>query len=165
MESKTHYRRVMKSDYLGIADLEDFIEEGKPLIFTIKEVKQELGTSVAGKKGDFNIAYFKEKIKPLVLNATNGDRIRSFAPNNSPFVEDWANITIELYIDSSVRMKGETVGGVRVKIQQPKTTQKKKQNISDETLSKAIEAIEKGEYTKKQLLERFELTESQLKML
>ena len=165
MESKTHYRRVMKSDYLGIADLEDFIEEGKPLIFTIKEVKQELGTSVAGKKGDFNIAYFKEKIKPLVLNATNAKRIRSFAPNNSPFVEDWANITIELYIDSSVRMKGETVGGVRVKIQQPKTTQKKKQNISDETLSKAIEAIEKGEYTKKQLLERFELTESQLKML
>ena len=165
MENKTHYRRVMKSDHLGIADLEDFIEEGKPLIFIIKEVKQELNTAVAGKKGDFNIAYFKEKIKPLVLNATNAKRIRSFAPNNSPFVEDWANITIELYIDSSVKMKGELVGGVRVKVQQPKLTPKKKESITGDKLQKAIEAIEKGEYSKEQLLGRFELTAEQLKTI
>lgn len=49
METKTHYRKVFKSDHLGIADLEDFIEE-KSLIFTIKEVKQELNVAVAGKK-------------------------------------------------------------------------------------------------------------------
>lgn len=119
METKTHYRKVFKSDHLGIADLEDFIEEKKSLIFTIKEVKQELNVAVAGKKGNFNIAYFKENIKPLVLNATNSKILKSFS-NGSPFVEDWDNTLIELYIDSNVRMKGETVGGVRIKPIQPK---------------------------------------------
>jgi len=49
-QPKHHYRNVYKSDHLGIADLEEMIEQGKPLIFTIREVKQELGKSVAGKK-------------------------------------------------------------------------------------------------------------------
>lgn len=60
MSSKTHFRKVLKSDHLGTSDLEDFIEEGRSLIFTIKEVRQQYGVSVAGKKGDFNIAYFAE---------------------------------------------------------------------------------------------------------
>lgn len=62
MENKTHYRKVYKSDHLGVADLEELFEDGKSLIFTIKEVKQELNVTVAGKKGDFNIAYFNEKL-------------------------------------------------------------------------------------------------------
>lgn len=111
--NKTHYRNVFKSDHLGVADLEEFLEKGSNLIFTIREVKQEIGVSVAGKKGNHNIAYFVENIKPLVLNATNSKVIKSFA-NNSSFVEDWQNITIQLYIDSNVKMKGETVGGVRI---------------------------------------------------
>lgn len=119
--SKTHYRKVFKSDHLGIADLEDFIEEKKRLVFTIKEVRQEFNVSVAGRKGDHNIAYFKENIKPLVLNATNSKVVKSFC-NNSPFVEDWKNVLIELYIDSNVKMKGEKVGGVRIKPNQPKIT-------------------------------------------
>ena len=118
---KTHYRRVFKSDHLGIADLEDMMEEKKRLVFTIKEVKQEFGVTVAGRKGDFNIAYFKENIKPLVLNSTNSKIVRSFN-NNSPFVEDWGNTLVELYIDSNVKMKGEKVGGVRIKPNQPTIT-------------------------------------------
>ena len=109
----------MKSDHLGSADLEEYIEEKKPLIFTIKNVKQEYGVSVAGRKGDFNIAYFVEPIKPLVLNATNSKTVRGFA-GGSPFVEDWNNITVELYIDENVKMKGEIVSGVRIRPIQPK---------------------------------------------
>ena len=121
METKTHYRKVFKSDHLGSADLEEMIEEGKKLIFTIKEVKQEYGVTVAGKKIDANIAYFKEDIKPLVLNATNSKQVGKFT--NSKFVEDWANTLIELYIDSTVKMKGEVVGGVRIRPTQPKSKQ------------------------------------------
>lgn len=118
METKTHYRKVFKSDHLGVADLEDFIEEGKKLIFTVKEVKQEYDVSVAGRKGNFNIAYFKEGVKPFVLNATNAKIMKSFS-NGSPFVEDWDNKLIELYIDKNVKMKGEVVGGVRIRPKQP----------------------------------------------
>lgn len=119
MENKTHYRKVFKSDHLGVADLEEFIEEKRPLIFTIKEVKQEFNISVAGRKGNHNIAYFIENIKPLVLNSTNSKIVKSFN-NDSPFVEDWKLTKIELYIDANVKMKGETVGGVRIRPVQPK---------------------------------------------
>lgn len=75
-ETKTHYRKVFKSDHLSVADLEDFIEAKRPLIFTIREVKQEIGVTVAGRKINANIAYFVEDIKPLVLNATNSKIVK-----------------------------------------------------------------------------------------
>jgi hypothetical protein len=119
-ESKTHYRKVFKSDHLGVADLEDMIEEGKSLVVTIEHVKQENGVRVAGKKGNHNIAYFTDKkIKPLVINAGNSKIIKSFC-ENSPFVEDWVNVQIELYILNNVKFGKETVQGVRIKDKQPK---------------------------------------------
>lgn len=146
-EKKHHYRAVFKSDHLGSADLEDFIEQKKPLIFTIKEVKQELNVSVAGKKGNHNIAYFVEPIKPLVLNATNSKTVKSFC-GGSPFVEDWKQVVVELYIDENVKMKGETVSGVRIRLVQP--NQKVKPFFNSSNFEKAlavkatIEQIEKA---------------------
>ena len=120
--NKTHYRKVFKSDHLGQADIEEYQEAGSDLVFTISNVRQELGTKVAGRKIDANVAYFKEKgVKPMVLNATNAKVVRGFA-GGSPFVEDWNNIPVRLYIDPNVRMKGDTVGGVRVNLQQPVLT-------------------------------------------
>ena len=46
---KTHYRKVFKSDHLSSYDLEDFIEEGRALDFTISHVNQETQVRVAGK--------------------------------------------------------------------------------------------------------------------
>jgi len=124
MSSKTHYRKVFKSDHLGVADLEDFLEEGVVLDFTIKQVKQEIGVKVAGRTGNFNIAYFNEPIKPLVLNVTNSKIVSGFS-GGSPFVEDWKDIRVTLYIDANVKMKGEIVGGVRIrKVQPQKDTDK-----------------------------------------
>lgn len=121
--SKTHYRKVFKSDHLGSADLEDFIEEGSNMVFTIKEVKQEINVSVAGKKGNHNIAYFVEPIKPLVLNATNSKVVKSFA-GGSPFVEDWKNIQVELYIENNIKFGRDVVSGVRIKATPPSTKSK-----------------------------------------
>lgn len=137
MKAKTHYRKVFKSDHLGVADLEEYQEQGIDLIFTIKEVKQQFNVSVAGRKGNHNIAYFVEKIKPLVLNATNSKVVKSFN-NNSPFVEDWGNTKVQLYIDTTVKMKGEIVGGVRINPVQPK--EKVKPNFTESNFSKAKEA-------------------------
>ena len=136
-EKKHHYRAVFKSDHLGSADLEDFIEQKKPLIFKIKEVKQELNVSVDGTKANHNIAYFVEPIKPLVLNATNSKVVKSFC-NGSPFVEDWKQVIIELYIDENVKMKGETVSGVRIRQVQP--NQKVKPFFSSANFEKALAA-------------------------
>lgn len=117
-QKKTHYRKAFKSDHLGSADLEEMIEEKRSLVFTIKEVRQEVGIKVAGVKGTYNIAYFVENIKPLVVNIINSKILRSFC-NNSPFVQDWKNIRVELYINENVKMGSEIVSGVRIKPYQP----------------------------------------------
>jgi len=117
MTDKTHYRKVFKSDHLGCADLEDYQEMGHNQVFTITEVRQELGVKIAGNKCDKNIAYFNDlngkKVKPLALNAGNSKILKEFA-NGSPFVEDWAGITVQLYIDPNVKLMNEIVGGVRI---------------------------------------------------
>ena len=159
-DKKTHYRKVFKSDHLGVADLEDFLEEGRRLVFTIKQVKQEFNTSVAGRKGDFNIAYFVENIKPMVLNATNSSRVSSFA-KNSPWVEDWSNILVELYIDRNVKLMKDIVGGVRIKTRQPTLTPKAKPPIAKERFEKAIDLISKGEYPKEKLIAAHSFTKEQ----
>ena len=123
MTDKTHYRKVFKSDYLGQADLEDLIEQGSNMIFTIKQVKQEMGVRVSGHKGNHNIAYFQEPIKPMVLNATNSKALRGLS-GGSPFVEDWGGIAVQLYIDPSVKMKGDVVGGVRINPNPVQTTRR-----------------------------------------
>ena len=112
---KHHYRSVLKSNHLGVADLEELQEQqgdDAKFIFTIKHVRQEINVSVAGRQGDFNIVYFNEKVKPLVLNATNSKTLRKLA--NSVWLEDWSGLMIELFIDSSVMMMGENTGGVRI---------------------------------------------------
>jgi len=152
MKAKHHYRAVAKSEHLGSADLEDFIEQKKSLTFTIKEVKQEYGVSVAGKKGDFNIAYFVENIKPLVLNSTNAKQIKSFC-GGSPFVEDWKLVPIELYLDANVKMKGEVVGGIRIKPIQPKV--KVKLSFTEANFDKAKQA----NATKEQIEKSYTITE------
>lgn len=117
--SKTHYRKVFKSDHLGVADLEDLMEAKSNLVFTITHVNQEIGARVAGKKGNFNIAYFKESIKPFVLNAGNSKILKGFSGGSS-FVEDWGGITIQLYIDPNVRFGSDITGGVRINPNPPK---------------------------------------------
>lgn len=119
MENKTHYRKVFKSDHLSSADLEQMIEEGKSLIFTVTHVNAEFDTKVAGKKINANIAYFKEPIKPLVLNAENSNILRNLS-GGTPWVDDWKNISVELYVKSNIRFGKELVDGVRIKEQAPK---------------------------------------------
>jgi hypothetical protein len=134
--SKTHFRKVFKSDHLGVADLEDFLEEGVELVFTIKEVKQEINVAVAGRKGNYNIAYFEEPIKPLVLNVTNSNIVKRFN-QDSPWVEDWGNTRVKLYIDPNVKMKGSVVGGVRIRTIQP-TMKKSKPQFTEQLFEKAF---------------------------
>lgn len=127
---KNHYRKVFKSDHLSSYDLEDFIEQKRPLEFTIAYVKQEYRTPVAGKKIDANIAYFIEPIKPMVLNATNSKILAKLA--NSNFVEDWKNIPVELFIMKNINFGKESVQGIRLKEESPiPITQERLKEISE----------------------------------
>lgn len=150
--NKTHYRNFFKSDHLGSSDLEDLMEKGTPLCFTIKEIRQEKGVKVAGKKGDFIIVYFVEKIKPLVLNVTNSKQLSIFA--RSKFIEDWSELSglyIELYIEENVKaVSGGQTQGIRIR---PVLPQKIKQKpiFGKENFEKAKNA----NATKEQIEQRY----------
>jgi len=142
MNEKTHYRKVFKSDHLGVADLEDYSEAGSNLVFTISTVRQEYGTRVAGKKIDANIAYFHEDIKPLVVNATNSKTLKNLC-GGSPFVEDWRDVKVQLYIDPNAKLKGEVVGGVRISKLSPKTQKVELTAENVKQWQSAIEAVKR----------------------
>lgn len=154
METKTHYRKVFKSDHLGVADLEEMIEEKRSLIFTIKEVRQELNVMVAGRMGNHNIAYFTDKkVKPWVVNPKNSKQIIKFN-NGSSFVEDWGNTIVELYIDPSVTFGNEKTGGIRIKSVQPPT---KKPELTPDSPNwdKAKEAVKSGSASKESISKNY----------
>ena len=158
-ESKTHFRKVFKSDHLGISDLEDLLESGKRLIFTIKEAKQEYGIRVAGSLGDYNIIHFEEDIKPLVVNATNGKTLKKIT--GSPYLEDWKGFQIELYIDEKVSLMKEIVGGVRIK------ASKQKDQLTPEHYNwqKAKIQVKENDVSIDQIRKKYIITEENYKLL
>lgn len=159
-EHKTHYRKVFKSDHLGVADLEDMQEANSKLIFTISYVKQEYGVAVAGKKGNFNIAYFIDGIKPLVLNATNSKVLKTLT--GSAFVEDWKNLQVQLYIDTNAKLKGEIVGGVRIS---PKAIHRAQVQKSNAKLWEGAKVAYKRDGNFLKILEKADISESNMKLI
>jgi hypothetical protein len=117
MSDQTHYRKAFNSPYLSSADIVG------PTRLTIKHVRLEPDKSKKT-KDSFNTAYFVEKeiregepLKPMILNVGNSKVIKSFA--DSPFLEDWNNITITVYVDPGVRFGRETVEGLRISSERP----------------------------------------------
>ena len=100
-ENKTHFRKAFKSCYLAAVDITEELE------VTIKHVVQERDASK--KTSDqLLVAYFKEpeirkgeKLKPMVINATNAKMVNSLA--GSPFIEDWVGTSVVIYVDEKKR--------------------------------------------------------------
>jgi hypothetical protein len=112
MSDKTHYRKAFDSPYLSSADIVE------PTNLTIASVRLEIDRTKKT-KDKFNTAYFAqeflrpgEKLKPMILNASNSKMLKKIA--NSPFIEDWANVGVTVYVDHNVRFGKETVEGLRI---------------------------------------------------
>lgn len=115
MEPKTHWKKVFNSDYLGSCDLED----GKDLKAIIKTVSIREVKGTEGKKQNCNVADFTDpKIKPMILNATNCKTVKKFA--GTPFIEDWKNIPVQIYVKDDIKAFGELTEGLRIRPVQPK---------------------------------------------
>ena len=111
-QTKTHFRKAFDSPYLGSADIVE------PTVLTIQHVALE--TDKTKKTKDrFNTAYFAQKeirpgepLKPMILNATNSKTMRSLT--GSPFIDDWQNVQVTIYVDSNVKFGRETMEGLRI---------------------------------------------------
>ncbi len=111
-ETKTHYRKAFDSPYLSSADIVE------PTVLTVSYVTLE-PDHTKKTKDVFNTAHFVEKelrvgekLKPMILNASNSKTMRGIT--NSPFLDDWQNVRITIYVDPNVRFGKETVEGLRI---------------------------------------------------
>jgi hypothetical protein len=111
-EEKTHFRKAFDSPYLSSADIVE------PTVLTVSRVTLEMDRTKKT-KDLFNTAWFTEReirpgepLKPMILNATNSKVMKSLV--GSPFIEDWSNVRITVYVDHNVRFGKETVEGLRI---------------------------------------------------
>lgn len=108
---KTHWKKAFNSDYLGAVDLPDY----QDLVLTIREVKLEKTTT---KEQEFcNVAYFVEKVKPMILNVENSRNVMRFA--GSRFIEEWQNIPVTVYVKTDIKAFGTLTDGLRIRPTQP----------------------------------------------
>ena len=120
METKTHWKKVFNSDYLGSCDLED----GKDLKAVIKNVVIKKVKNTDGKEQERNVAFFTDpKLKPMILNATNCKVIKKFT--KTPYINDWVNIPVQIYIKDDIRAFGDVTEGLRLREFQPVTSKPK----------------------------------------
>lgn len=112
-QNKTHYRKVFDSPYLSAADIVE------PVLLTIASVIVETDKTKKT-KDKMNTAYFVEQqirpgepLKPMILNATNSKMVAKIT--GSPFLEDWKDVQVEIYVDHNVRFGRETVEGLRIR--------------------------------------------------
>lgn len=109
---KTHWKKAFNKDYLGSHDLDN----GKDLVATIDHIEIRKVKNTQGEESSKNVAIFKGKVKPMILNVTNCKIIKKFSGSN--YIEDWADIQVTIYI-KSVTAFGEEVEALRIREKQP----------------------------------------------
>lgn len=123
----THWKKLSNPNYLGAYSIED----GKDLVLTICNVKQEEVTGTDGKKEDCIVCYFSDSPKPMILNSTNAKQIQKLL--GTPYIENWAGHKIQIGSEK-VKAFGDVVEALRVRKTLPSTVEIKcqecKQNIT-----------------------------------
>ena len=145
-QTKTDWRKYRKSTHLASADLDAMETDGIDLIFTIEKVEYLTGVDVSGTKKDGVFCTFKEPVKPLLLNSTNLKTLstlvksKGFKGKDCYIIENYAGLTIQLYVDRNVKMMGSTVDGIRVNPKLPEIKKAEKPLFTEAHFDKAIKA-------------------------
>jgi hypothetical protein len=111
---KTHWKKVVSDpNYLGEADF----NEGEEKIATIARVARDEVIQTAEGKSKKAVVYFREQLKPMILNVARSKAIEKVA--GSPYFEDWLGVKIQLYIEHGIKAFGDVVSAVRVRPRKP----------------------------------------------
>ncbi len=157
MENKTHWKKAFNKDYLGSHDL----DEGKDLVATIDHVEVKEVKDTSGKSSNCNVAIFKGKVKPMILNVTNCKVIKNFATSN--YIEDWGNIPVQIYA-KEVTAFGETVEALRIRPKQP-NLEKPELTPEHQMWGKALEHLAKPDSKIEDITGRYKLSPDNIQKL
>jgi hypothetical protein len=113
------------------------------VVLTIKRVILEKDRTKKTQDA-FNTAYFKErelrpgeKLKPMILNATNSKFMAALS--GSKWIDDWQDLSVEVFVDTNVRFGKETVEGLRLAKPAHRPVQ-----LAPEVIAAAEDAADKG---------------------
>lgn len=159
-ETKIHYRKAFDSPYLSSADIVE------PIVLTVDHVSLEPDRTKKT-KDVFNTAYFVEKeirpgekLKPMILNATNSKTMKTLA--DSPYINDWNNIQVMVYVEHGVKFGRETMDGLRIRASEVK---KKFLTPENDKLWEGAKAAFKRDGNLKSVLERVSMTDEHQMLL
>lgn len=110
--AKTHWRKILESDYLAGSDLDDGTGKFQEIAVTITKVSRESVKDQNGKNEDCLVLKFKEKPKPMICNVTNAKVIEKLA--GSQYIEDWVGLRI-LLGTQKIKAFGETWDALRIR--------------------------------------------------
>lgn len=132
-ETKTHWRKGDKSDYLMSWDLES---ELRATIIKVVRIQ----TKVRGQTGEHRVAYFKENLKPIIINVTNGNVIEKCLGTH--LIQDWANINLPviIYVQGGVKFGKDTVRALRIR----PANEKQELTTSSPAYKKVVQYMKEG---------------------
>jgi len=119
MNERTHWRKIVESDYLAGADLDDGQGNHPAIVVTIANAKQEMVMDPGTKKQEscLILKFQEAKYKPMICNATNAKAISK--ATGSEYIQDWAGKKITIGTER-VKAFGELWDALRVRPITPK---------------------------------------------
>lgn len=123
MSEKTHWKKIVSDpNFIGEGDF----QEGEEKVLTIDRVNaSETVTTAEGKSTKAVLHWREPGNKPMILNVARSKNIEKVA--GSPYFEDWAGVSVQLYIEHGIKAFGEIVSAVRVRPFKPRV--KKEQAV------------------------------------
>ena len=155
---KTHWKKVFNKEYLGSHDLDD----GKDLVAVIDRVEIREVKGGDGKESKCNVAVFKGKVKPMILNVTNCKAVKKLCGSN--YIEDWKEIPVTIYVDDKVKAFGEITEGLRIREKSP-NIEKPELTPEHEMWGKAVEHLSKPGSTIKDITKRYKVSKENIEKL
>lgn|SRR5262245_21145090 len=104
---KNSYRAYGDGLYLNKADVAPFKR------WTLSEVAERTVTAPGRAPATKLVLSFKESLKGLPLNMSNGSLLAEITGTEDP--SRWPGTEVELYVDENVVYAGKRVGGIRLR--------------------------------------------------
>ncbi len=115
--TKTHWREIKQTEYLGGHDLSDGKGGFKEIAVTIKRAMKKKVSDIHGDTTDELILEFVGETKPMIMNVTNSRTLSKLLKTS--YIEDWAGKEIVIGT-TKVKAFGEVHDALRVRPYPPK---------------------------------------------
>jgi len=140
METKPlkSWGEVSTSNYLQKEDVPS------PVVVTIEAVRIAMFESngVAQSKA---VLEFREKVKPMVFNQTNQQILMALYPDVRDNPDHAVGKQVEIYCDPTIQMKGQVVGGLRIRKPQVDEVARLRKELEELQALKAAKAQENSD--------------------